>query len=778
MSEALFSPSWYRVAALKPRIRAHTLIHRHAYRGKVWFVLQDEAAGRSHRFSPAAHHFIGLMDGERTVQEIWEATSAQLGDEAPTQEEVIRLLGQLHAADALLCDVPPDSMEVFRRHQRHERMEWKRRLWTPLALRFPLWDPDRFLRRTLPVAEPLFGWFGVLLWLAVVGTGAVLAATHWTDLTKDVVDRILAPQNLLLLWLVYPVVKALHELGHAYATRHWGGEVHEIGIMLLVLTPVPYVDATSAWGFREKHKRMAVGAAGIAVELFLGALALFVWLSVESGGVRAVAYNVMLISGVSTLLFNGNPLLRFDGYYVLADALEIPNLGTRANKYLGYLVQRYLFRVEDPDCPAETIGERVWMVIYGIASFIYRVFIMFVIITFIATKFFFVGVLLAIWAIATQIVMPVGKVLYFLATSPVIRRQRGRAVAASAALVAVVLGLVFALPIPNWTRAQGVVWVPEEAQVRAGTEGFVARLLAPVDTKVVRGQPLIEAHDPFLRTRVAVLQAQMQELNAQYDAMVPQDRVQAAMVREEMQSVAANLERSRGRADPAQPGQRSSGGAGRGGPARAFRQAGPARRLRGRAQAAHGARRGAPGRYRAGAGAHARGRGDAFRLGRRPGAGEDPARGAGGIAPAAHRGPGQRRRRPVRRRPARQAGRYRPGQGVPARARASARGALALPRRAGVRALRPRLRASGDPALPRLQAAAAEEVRCLASPPPRCAPASPSAAIRSARTCATAGSIAPPPAWSASCASAPRAASRATRSSWRASTPRRRGWAT
>jgi len=310
---------------------------------------------------------------------------------------------------------------------------------------------------------------------------------------------------------------------------------------------VPYVDATSAWGFREKHKRMAVGAAGIAVELFLGALALFTWLSVESGAVRAVAYNVMLISGVSTLLFNGNPLLRFDGYYVLADALEIPNLGTRANKYLGYLVQRYLFRVEDPDCPAETVGERVWMVIYGIASFMYRIFIMFVIITFIAGKFFFVGVLLAIWAIATQILMPVGKSLSFLATSPTIRRQRGRAVATSIVLVLALLGLLFAVPVPNWTRAEGVVWVPEEAQVRAGTEGFVARLLAPVDTKVVRGQPLIEAHDPFLRTRVAVLQAQMQELNAQYDAMVPQDRVQAAMVREEMQSVAANLKRSRER---------------------------------------------------------------------------------------------------------------------------------------------------------------------------------------------------------------------------------------
>ena len=547
MSDALFSPSWYRVASLKPRIRAHTVIHRHAYRDKVWFVLQDHAAGRSHRFSPAAHHFIGLMDGDRTVQQIWEATSAKLADAAPTQEEVIRLLGQLHSADALLSGVPPDSMEVFRRHQRHERMQWRQRLWTPLALRFPLVDPDRFLERTLPFVRPLFGWFGVLIWLLVVGAAAVLAVSHWTDLTENVMDRLLSPENLVLLWFVYPAVKALHELGHAYATKRWGGEVHEIGIMLLVFTPVPYVDASAAWGFRDKRKRMVVGAAGIAVELFLGALALFTWLSVEAGTVRAVAHNVMLISGISTLLFNGNPLLRFDGYYVLSDAIEIPNLGTRSNKYLGYLLQRYVCGVRDADNPAETAGERAWMMLYGITAFIYRIFILFVITIFIAGKFFVIGVLLAIWALATQVVVPIGKNISFLVSSPVLRRQRGRVLGISMLVVVVVLGLLFVVPAPSWTRAQGVVWVPEEAQVRAGTEGFIERLLVPVDSSVVRGQPLIEAQDPFLLTRVAVLESQLQELSAQYDALVRHDLVQAAIVREEMASVAGNLERSRER---------------------------------------------------------------------------------------------------------------------------------------------------------------------------------------------------------------------------------------
>ena len=362
MADSLFSPSWYRVAELKPRLRSHVEIHRHEYRGRLWYVLQDHAGGRSHRLTPAAYRLVGLMDGVRTVEQLWQLTDAQVSDAAPTQDEVIRLLGQLHAADALICDAPPDGQELFRRFQRHQRMRWKQRLWTPLAVRLPLFDPDRFLERGLPLVRPLFTGYGVGIWLAVVATGIILAGVHWTDLTQNIVDRALTPQNLLLLWLVYPVVKALHELGHGFAVKIYGGEVHEIGIMFLVLIPIPYVDASAASGFRGKYRRMTVGAIGIAVELFLGSLALFVWLNAEPGAVHAVAYNIMLISGVSTLLFNGNPLLRFDGYYVLADGLEIPNLGTRSNKFLGYLAQRYLFGTRDAESPANTFGEKVWFV--------------------------------------------------------------------------------------------------------------------------------------------------------------------------------------------------------------------------------------------------------------------------------------------------------------------------------------------------------------------------------------------------------------------------------
>ena len=542
MADTLFSPSWYRVADLKPRIRNHALIHRHEYRGKVWYILQDNAGGRSHRFSPAAYRFIGLMDGQHTVHQLWEATNEQAGDDAPTQDDIIRLLGQLHAADALICDVPPDSKEILRRYQRHERMQWKRRLWTPLAIRFPLFDPDRFLDRTLPYVSPLLTWFGALLWLLVVALGGVLAVVHWQELTKNISDQILTPANLILLWLVYPVVKAIHELGHAYMAKKAGAEVHEIGIMFLVLVPVPYVDVSAAWGIRDKYKRVLIGAAGIVVELFLGSLALFTWLNVQEGSVHAIAYNVILISGVSTLLFNGNPLLRFDGYYVLADFLEIPNLGARSNKYLGYLFQRYLFRSREAESPANSRGEKFWFVLYGIASFIYRMFIMFAIILYIAGKFFIVGVALAAWATITQLFIPLGKNMKFLFNSPRLKRNRGRAVTVTALIVGVIGGLLFALPAPHWTRIEGVTWPSEKSQVRTNVDGFISKLLVSSGARVAEGDNIIETHDPFLRARVDLLEAHIRGLESELLAAQALDRVQAAVIKEELTSVRADLE--------------------------------------------------------------------------------------------------------------------------------------------------------------------------------------------------------------------------------------------
>lgn len=547
MSEPFSSDYWYRVATLKPRLRAHARVHRHEYRGQPWYVLQDTSTGRHHRFSPEAYAVIGPMDGRRTVQAIWEAAAASLGERAPTQVEIIRILAQLHAADLLQSDVPPDSAEILERQQRQRRARWRRQLLSPLAWRFPLFDPERLLARLAPLARPAFTRLAALAWLVTVGTALVLAGMHWEPLTHNIADRVLSAENLFLLWLLYPVVKGLHELGHGLAAKHWGAEVHEAGVMLLVFVPVPYVDASSTWAFPDKARRMAVSAAGIGVELLLAALALLLWLSAEPGLVRTLAYDVMLIGGVSTLLFNGNPLLRFDGYYVLADAIEIPNLAARANRYLGYLMQRYAFGLAEAASPAGTPGERAWFVLYAIASFLYRMAVILFIVLFIAGKSLAAAAALGVWALATQVAWPLARGVHFVLASPSLRDRRVRALAASAALAAV-LGALFVVPAPHATRAEGVVWLPEDAAVRAETAGFVRQVRVAPNTPVRAGQVLMACEAPLLEARVRVLEARLAELQARLNALRERDeRVQAQVLRDELEAVEASLARERER---------------------------------------------------------------------------------------------------------------------------------------------------------------------------------------------------------------------------------------
>jgi putative peptide zinc metalloprotease protein len=541
MADSLFSPSWYRVAGLKPRLRSHVEIHRHHYRGELWYVLEDHAAGRYGRFTPAAYQIIGLMDGKRTVQEIWEAARDRFGEETPTQEEVIRLLSQLHAMDALQADVMPDTAEIMKRFEKKRSARWKQNLRSPLFMRFHFFDPDRFLARFQGLARPFFTWPGFVMWLIVVGAAVFLAGVHWAELTENITDRILNPGNLVVMWLVFPVLKAFHEFGHGFAVKLRGGEVHDMGIMFLVLTPVPYVDASASSAFRDKRDRVLVGAAGMAVEVFIGALALFLWASAEPGPMRSLAYNVIFIAGVSSILFNGNALLRYDAYYILSDLLEIPNLGPRGLRYAGYLVQRYLFGVREAEPPESTPGERVWFILYTVASWAYRIFIYVAIVLFIASQFFFIGVLFAVWAAVSMMVLPAAKGLKFLSSSPRLSRKRTRSVLVTGLLLAVIAVVIFLVPFPLGTRAEGVLWIPERSFVRAGTEGFVDELLAGPGSRVKAGDPLIRCSDPLLPAQIRVLESKLEELQATYDAQIISDRVKADITKEEMQHIAGKL---------------------------------------------------------------------------------------------------------------------------------------------------------------------------------------------------------------------------------------------
>lgn len=547
MARTFFAQNWYRVASLKPGLSQHVKAARHRYGRQVWYALHDPLSGRVHRVTPAAYLFAVRMDGRRTVDAIWQELVAEMDSEAPGQEAVIQLLMQLHGADLLAGGIPPDAVELLSRRDRMARAIWVGNLRSPLSIRLPLIDPDAFLTRTLPLVWPFLGWCGLLLWLALLALGGLTAAHHWTELSENVVDRVMAAEGLLALALCYPVMKALHELGHGYAAKALGCEVREMGVMLLVLFPVPYVDASASAAVPGKWRRAGVAAAGIAVELALAAAAALVWAAVEPGLVRAIAFNVMLIGGVSTLLVNGNPLLRFDGYYVLADVLEVPNLAQRGTRYLGYLMNRHVFGVRGLSGFSASPYERAVMLVYTPLAWCYRMVVMAGVSVFVASQFFILGVAAAVVSITTSLVWPLAKALWRVATGPLYQGRRFRAAGLTFGGIACLALLLLAVPAPLHTTAEGLIWVPEEAVARAGADGFVRALLAHPGDRVEKGQALFTLEHPIAEAKVRVMAARVDELTARQAAEWVTDRVKAEVTRFELTQEQAALTRERAR---------------------------------------------------------------------------------------------------------------------------------------------------------------------------------------------------------------------------------------
>lgn len=535
MAESFYSPSWHRVAKLKPRLMAHVRLHRHSYRGRIWHVVQDNQTGQFFRLSAGAYRACTLMDGERTIEDIWEMTLRSPGADQPTQNDIVRLLTQLYNADLLHGGTSPYLEEQTHRADKRARQQLLNRIRNPLAMRVRLVDPDRFLNATMPFVRPFFSIWGVMAWLALVIAGAVLAGLHWRELQSVGFEQIYSTQNVLVILAIYPITKLLHELGHAYAVKNWGGEVHEMGLLMLVLMPVPYCDASSSIAFREKHRRAVVGAAGMVVELALAAIAMIIWSTAEAGVVRAIAFNVALICGVSTLIFNGNPLLKFDGYYILSDLIEIPNLAQQANAYFFYLIKRFGFGMVTEASPRQSEGERRWLVSYSVASFFYRISVSLTVALLIAHKLFFIGVMLALFSVFMAVVWPLFKGVRYLATSPALEGNRRRALRVSGLATLLALAALLVLPLPYSTVATGIVWIGEDGYtLRSGGDGYVKSAIFEGNRPVKSGETLFQQEDDQLTIGLDIFKSAVDELKIKREAVDTTDRSTANIISEQI----------------------------------------------------------------------------------------------------------------------------------------------------------------------------------------------------------------------------------------------------
>lgn len=548
--QALLSEHWHALRHLRPRLRDGVEPLHRRLRGRSWVLLSDPVSQRFHRMTPEVWRVLSLCDGRRTLDQVWDAACAAASDDGASisQHELVQLVSSLHSNDLLQTQVSPDAGEVFERFERQRKAKFKQNWLNLMSLRLPLFHPDAWFDKQAGLARALFSLPVALLWLALVAPAAVLGAQHWHELTENLSDRVLSASNLVLLWFVYPVVKAIHEWAHGLAVKARGGTVREIGLLFIIFTPVPYVDATSSYAFPSKWARAQVAAAGILAELALGAVAVYVWLAAEPGLLTAIAYNVILIAGVSTILVNGNPLMRYDGYFIATDLLELPNLAQRAQNYWVYLSDRFLFGAKDAEPPmASSRGERLILGLYGAIAPVYRLLITVGLIWFVASEYLLIGAIMAVMAGWQALVMPVWKAWKHLNEGGSLARRREPAKRRALLLLAGVLAFLGLVPLPFYSVHQGVIWLPDEALVRAEAPGQISAVQAASGSAVARGAPLLKIDNLPLQAELTQAAAALAQTEASLRRAEVAEPPKAIALRSELAARQSRYDEARAR---------------------------------------------------------------------------------------------------------------------------------------------------------------------------------------------------------------------------------------
>lgn len=543
--ETLFHESWYRIAHQRIALKPNVKVQRQIFRGQRWYVLRDPFSHQFYRLRPSAYQFVSRLGTGRTVEEVWKQAMDLDPQGAPGQGEVIELMAQLYHANLLHYSLAPDSVKLFERFKKKKQRILKANLLNIMFFRIPLIDPDSFLRRIAPVLRRILSPVGAVVWAAVVLAGLKVAMDHAGELRVQS-QGILAPSNLFLLYVGAVIIKALHEFGHAVVVRRYGGEVHVMGVMFLIFSPLPYMDASAAWAFREKWRRVFVGGAGMIFEMFVAAIGMFVWANTSPGAVHSIAYNMIFVASVSTLLFNINPLLRYDGYYMLSDLIGMPNLHQQASDHMTYLVERHAFGRKEAETPAATRKEAVWLTTFGVLSGIYRVLVFSGILLFVADRFLLLGLLMAVVCAVAWVATPLVRLVRYLSSNPGLHRVRPRAVAVTGGAFAFALAFLALLPFPHHFKAPGVLKAVDYVVAVNGVPGRVEEILAPSGAKVKPGDPLLRLANPELDMEIREARAGLDESRARFQKAMQQQQADMGPLSSRMEYFEKRLERLEG----------------------------------------------------------------------------------------------------------------------------------------------------------------------------------------------------------------------------------------
>lgn len=505
MAQALRHTNWHLICEQKFRRRAAVQETQQMFRGIPFLVLSDKITGQHMRLVQSAERLWRAMDGKKTLHQIWLESDA-----GPTQSEVFEWVMSLVSAGMLLSDHEMDPKHLTDRGLRKRNQLLESKAAGPLAIKVSLFDPSPLLRWLMPLTWWIFTPLGAVMIGALILSALVTAVLNWPALSGAVDRNLMSQTGLIGLALAYPLLKILHELSHGLLVHKYGGEVRDFGVMFLVFFPVPYVDASESNAFPDKRARMLVAAGGVLAELTVAALSLFLWLNMEPGLERAILFNFMVIGSVSTLLFNGNPLLKFDSYFVLADALEIPNLASKSGEYIQDMFLAKLLGLRREVYP--TAQEAPILMSYGILSLVYRWVLTITITVLVSQLFFVLGILLAIWSLVMAFLVPFKKLVQKGWRMSHGQNRANRAFWRALVALLLVFGLFGIVKFPFSAIGEGQVTVTAAAQITSQSSGEVVQILQPTGAMVQIGTPVLQLRNLDQTARQTVLEIAVQDL--------------------------------------------------------------------------------------------------------------------------------------------------------------------------------------------------------------------------------------------------------------------------
>ena len=504
---------------LRVRLRPDLVVRPQFYEGMTHYVVKDPIGLKYYRFKAEEYFLLQQLDGKSTLLEVKKAFERKYRPQTITVDDLVRFCSQLHEAGVAQIDTP-EQTEVFVKRRR--KKIWKKVRGAAaniLYIKIPIIDPERLLTWMYPYFKWIYTRTFVVLSCLLMLSALTMVISNFTEVKERLPDfqSYFNWRTIVYFWCSLAIVKIIHEFGHGLTAKHFGGEVHEMGALLLCLTPALYCDVTDSWLLPNKWHRIWISAAGIYVECVLASLATFAWFYSNPGLFNSLMMATMFLCSMNTIMFNANPLMRYDGYYVLADYLEIPNLRVKANQFFSYAFQEKVLGLEVPVQSYMPRTRRWLFLAYAITSFLYRWFVTLSILFFLNRlmkpyKVYSIGIFFAMWGMIPLVIMPVYQIVKFVRTPGRLRKvKKVRATAFAVSTVALITAI---LMIPTPLRIKGTLVIAPEApsRVYANTAGRLVTLAVRDGDMVKKGDLIAQLSNLDKQRERASMQEEL-ELN-------------------------------------------------------------------------------------------------------------------------------------------------------------------------------------------------------------------------------------------------------------------------